>query len=92
MRSAASKDHIHPVTSVPPQITLSDFIGQVKGSNSHFANHELSLLYHFSWQTEYGIVSFGGRQLDRVVQYVQNQPAHHLKGTVIPLLGRAEAE
>ena len=86
------EDHIHLVASVPPQIALSDFIGQVKGNSSHFVNHELSLPYQFNWQAEYGVVSFGGKQLDMAVKYVKSQRQHHLEGTVIPFLECVEAE
>ena len=87
-----TEDHIHLVASVPPRLALSDFIGQVKGNGSHFVNHELSQPYHFSWQAEYGVVSFGGRQLNMVAKYVKNQRLHHGEGTIIPFLERVEAE
>jgi hypothetical protein len=47
---------------------------------------------HFAWQAEYGVVSFGGKQLDFVVKYVKNQRKHHLEGQVIPFLERYEQE
>jgi len=86
------EDHVHLVASVLPKIALADFMGQVKGNSSHFVNHTLSLSYHFQWQTEYGVVSFGGKQLDLVVKYVKNQRQHHAEGAIIPFLERVEAE
>jgi putative transposase len=86
------EDHVHLVASVPPRIALADFIGQVKGNSSHFINNELSLPYHFSWQAENGVVSFGGKQLDIVVKYVKNQRQHHLEGTIIAFLECVEVE
>ena len=86
------EDHIHLAASVPPRIALADFMGQVKGNSSHWVNHELSLPYHFNWQAEYGVVSFGGKQLGVVVKYVKNQRQHHSEGTIIPFLERVEAE
>ncbi len=86
------EDHIHLAASVPPKIALSDFIGQVKGNSSHFVNNELSLPYQFRWQREYGVVSFGGKQLDMVVKYVKNQRQHHIEGTIIPFLERMETD
>jgi len=85
-------DHVHLVASVPPRIALCNFIGQVKGNSSHFVNHELSLPYHFGWQAEYGIVSFGGKQLDMVVKYVKNQRQRHLEGTTVLFLECVEPE
>jgi REP element-mobilizing transposase RayT len=86
------EDHIHLVATVPPKISLADFIGQVKGNSSHFVNHELSIPHHFKWQAEYGVVSFGGKQLDMVVKYAKNQHQHHTDGTLISFLERTEPE
>jgi REP element-mobilizing transposase RayT len=86
------EDHAHLVASVPPSISLAEFIGQVKGNSSHFVNHVPAPTMHFAWQAEYGVVSFGGKQLDFVVKYVKNQRKHHLEGQVIPFLERYEQE
>ena len=79
-------DHVHLAVSVPPKVALSTFIGQVKGNSSHFVNHELELDVPFAWQTAYGVVSFGGKRLDMVVQYVKGQKKHHAEHTTINML------
>ena len=86
------EDHVHLVASVPPRISPAEFVGQVKGNSSHWINHELALQDHFAWQSEYGIVSFGGKQLDLVVRYVKNQRQHHADKTVLSFLERVAAE
>jgi len=83
-----TSDHIHLVASIPPRISLSDFIGQVKGNSSHFVNHKLKPEYQFAWQNEYGVISFGKRQLRQIVRYVLNQHKHHGQGTVLEQLER----
>jgi putative transposase len=85
-------DHIHLAASVPPKAALAQFIGQVKGNSSHFVNHELALPYHFGWQAEYGIVSFGEKQLNWIVNYVKNQPQHHSEKRNVPFLERVTGE
>jgi len=82
------EDHVHLVVSVPPKIALSTFIGQVKGTSSHFVNHEVRPEYYFSWQDAYGVVSFGERHLKWVVEYALHQREHHDAGTIVPLLER----
>jgi putative transposase len=84
--------HIHLVASVPPKVALSKFVGQVKGNSSHFVNHELGTETHFAWQSEYGVVSFGGKKLDMIVKYVKNQQAHHTEGTTMTMLESATSE
>jgi putative transposase len=86
------EDHVHLVVSVPPKIALSTFIGQVKGNSSHFVNHGLDVDIPFTWQAEYGVVSFGGKRLDTVVRYVKNQRKHHANGTTIAMLERIVPE
>ena len=80
------EDHVHLAVSIPPKLSLSDFVSQVKGNSSHFVNHELGI--PFAWQAEYGVVSFGGKQLDVVVKYVKNQRQHHLDKTTMAFLER----
>lgn len=83
------ENHVHMVVSVPPSLALSEFIGQVKGSSSHFANHKLALPTTSAWQAEYGVRSFDARQLPRIVAYVRDQRQHHAQGTMIPGLERS---
>jgi putative transposase len=87
-----TEDHVHMVASVPPTLSLAQFVGQVKGASSHLANRELSPTGGFAWQAEYGVVSFGGRQLARAVGYVLRQREHHQDGTVVPGLERVGTE
>ncbi|TAK32791.1 MAG: IS200/IS605 family transposase [Chloroflexota bacterium] len=83
------EDHVHVATSVPPKLALSEFIGQLKGSSAHLANHKLALPVTFAWQAEYGVLSFDGKQLARIIAYVQEQKQHHAQGTLIPVLERS---
>jgi len=71
------EDHVHLAVSVPPSISLSYFIGQVKGNSSHFVNFELQPAYYFEWQEGFGVVSFGPKQLGFVIDYIHNQRIHH---------------
>lgn len=79
-------DHVHLVVSIPPRLAPARFIGEVKGNGSHFVNHVIRPGYQFAWQNDYGVISFSERQLRQIVQYVRNQPEHHARGTLSPLL------
>lgn len=80
------EDHIHLAVSVPPKISLSDFVGQLKGNSSHFVNHVIKPNDPFNWQNEYGVVSFGRKNLPMIVSYVNNQKQHHREKTIIDRL------
>jgi putative transposase len=81
--------HVHVAVTVPPTITSSEFIGQLKGGSSHDVNHELGRRDKvLQWQAGYGVVSFGARDLEWVKEYIQNQREHHARGTVPDRLER----
>ena len=76
------EDHVHIAVTVPPKHTLSRFIGEVKGGSSHFVNHVVKPDFEFYWQNEYGVLSFGERNLSTIVRYIHNQKQHHADGTI----------
>lgn len=74
------EDHVHLVVQIEPFVTISDFVGKIKGSSSH----ELNARYgagSLKWQRGYGVVSFSEKDLPAVLRYVANQREHHRKGT-----------
>jgi REP element-mobilizing transposase RayT len=79
--------HVHLALSVPPTITISEFVGQLKGSSSHDANQRLGHKV-LEWQTGYGVVSFGTKDQPWVVDYVRNQRDRHSRGQVEDRLER----
>jgi putative transposase len=70
--------HVHLCVSTPPTLTISNFIGELKGSSSHHANHTNPTRDTvLQWQVGYGVVSFGTGDLEWVKGYVRNQKEHH---------------
>jgi len=57
------EDHIHLAVSVPPTLNISEWIGELKGASAHFINHEICNRKTLAWQTGYGVVSFGTKDL-----------------------------
>ena len=85
-------DHVHLVATVPPTLLISEWVGRLKGSSSHFINHEIVNRKVLEWQAKYGVVSFGTKDLPWVVDYVRRQREHHARGAVQERLERAETE
>lgn len=84
-----TETHIHIGVTVPPTLTPSEFIGQLKGGSSHDVNQEIGRRDKtLHWQAGYGIVSFGTRRLDWVVDYIRNQREHHATGSIHDRLER----
>ncbi len=81
-------DHVHLAVSMPPTVGISDWIGKLKGASAHYINHEICNRKVPAWQTGYGVVSFGTKDLPWVVAYIRNQKPHHAADTVHDRLER----
>jgi REP element-mobilizing transposase RayT len=86
------ENHIHLVASIPPNLSISDFVQNIKGSSAHHLNHICASQDIFAWQRGYGVFSLGGKQLEQAVVYVKKQKEHHLNGTAIASLERRTQE
>lgn len=82
-----TETHVHLAVTIAPTITISEFIGQLKGASSHEVNQAIGSKV-LEWQTGYGVVSFGTRDLEWVRAYVRNQKEHHARGDVHERLER----
>jgi putative transposase len=71
------EDHIHVVLRIDPTVPVAEAVGKLKGSASRFCNQSLDVLTTFQWQTGYAALTFGKRDLPKLVAYVQNQKVHH---------------
>ena len=59
--------HVHVCVTIPPTITISEFIGELKGASSHQVNHQNPTRDKIlQWQSGYGVVSFGTKDLQWV--------------------------
>ena len=84
------EEHIHLVVSIPPVLSIADFVKQIKGSSAHYLNSAfVTDSDKFGWQEGYGVFSLGGKQLEQAVNYVKNQKEHHRQGTAIASLEQA---
>ena len=69
-------DHVHLAVSIPPSVSLSDFMHQIKGASSRLLR-ESGGFREFYWQPEYGAISFHEDLLPKITSYVLNQRQHH---------------
>ncbi len=76
-------DHVHVLVRVPPTLSVSDLVKQLKGSSSHFVTHRLGVT-GFKWQGAYGAFTVDKIGAERVKSYILNQEAHHNDNTFWP--------
>ncbi len=81
--------HFHVAVTIPPTLTISVFVGQLKGASSHDVNQHFAMRGRvLEWQAGYGVVSFGTKDLPWVRQYIQDQRSHHATGKIVDRLER----
>lgn len=72
-------DHCHILLGLNPSQSISDLVRDIKANSSKWVNEEHRTSVKFNWQEGYGAFSYAKSQLDAVVNYILNQPAHHSK-------------
>ncbi|NJL80961.1 MAG: IS200/IS605 family transposase [Richelia sp. RM2_1_2] len=78
------EDHIHLLIGLPPTLSVSDLIKNIKGSSSHLVTHEIKPGEFFKWQGSYGAFTVGHDGIDKVANYIRNQAIHHQQKSIIP--------
>lgn len=70
-------NHLHILVGLKPNIALSDLVRDIKCNSTKFINDKRWLRGNFNWQKGFGAFSYSHSQLDRVINYIQNQKKHH---------------
>jgi REP element-mobilizing transposase RayT len=84
-----TETHVHVAVTIPPTLTISEFVGQLKGATSYEVNHHGGTREAIlQWQSGYGVVSFGSKDLEWIKQYIRNQREHHTNGQIHSRLER----
>ena len=76
-----TSDHIHILYGLNPSVSVSDTVHDIKRGSSLFINNNKLVPGKFSWQEGYGGFTYSRSQVESVYRYIENQEAHHLKGT-----------
>lgn len=89
-------DHTHFLAGIHPKQSMSDLLELVKGDSSEFINNHNFTKRKFNWQTGFGAFSISRSHLDKAVNYIHNQKAHHQKESLrdeyLRLLKKYEVE
>ena len=70
------KDHIHIFFGMYP-CDLPALVGEIKSNSSKWINKSKFTQCHFQWQNGYGFFTYCNRHRSNVIQYIDNQQAHH---------------
>lgn len=72
-------DHAHIFVGKRPNQSESDLVRDIKTNSSKFINDKQWVKGRFAWQEGFGAFSHSKSQVNQVVAYILNQPAHHQK-------------
>jgi len=71
------RDHVHILCFLSKKITLMKLMEEVKGHSSKWIKTKGEEFREFYWQSGYGAFSVNSRDVDRIINYIRNQKAHH---------------
>ncbi len=72
-------DHVHILCMLSKKIALMNLLEEVKCHSSSWMKTLDPSLKNFYWQNGYGAFSVNPSEVDRVINYIANQHAHHSK-------------
>ena len=75
------EDHVRILLSLPSAMAISKALQLIKGGSSKWIHETFPEHRLFAWQEEYGAFSVSVSQLDKTMEYIQGQEAHHRKMT-----------
>src|SRR5450759_4278955 len=75
------EDHVHILLSLPSTMAVSKALQLIKGGSSKWIHETFPEHRGFAWQEEYGAFSVSVSQLDKTIEYLKGQEAHHRKMT-----------
>jgi putative transposase len=70
-------DHLHCLISLGKEQNVAKVCQLIKGESSYWINQNRLVEEQFLWQDDYWAVSVSESQVDRVMEYINNQEIHH---------------
>ncbi len=76
-RIGGMPDHVHMFVSLPPSLSLAEFVQRVKTDSSKWMKANPNFPYFNGWGREYAGFSYNLRDKDMIVGYIMRQKEHH---------------
>ena len=74
-----ASDHVHLLFGLSRTLSIAEVVESVKTSSSKWIKAKPADLADFHWQKGYGAFSVSDSEVDRVIDYIQEQ--HHARTT-----------
>lgn len=87
------EDHVHLILNFPATVEFAKVLQAIKGTSSNFARDNFPRTeLGYGWQDGYGAFSISPSQLQKAIDYVQNQKQRHAKGKLWPSFEQTSEE
>jgi len=73
------EDHVHIFIGLNPKNSISDLVSDLKRNSGIFIRDKFLQKKKFLWQEGYAAFSYSQNAREKVVNYIDNQEAHHCK-------------
>jgi putative transposase len=70
-------NHVHILVDLPATITIAKAAQEFKALSSKWIHETFPRHRAFAWQEGYGAFSVSVSNLERIIQYIENQAQHH---------------
>ena len=74
-------DHLHILASFKADTAVATMMRRIKANSSGWMNRRPEARSRFGWQNGYAAFSVSESQVEKVRQYIRNQPEHHGRKT-----------
>ncbi|MFP4579250.1 MAG: IS200/IS605 family transposase [Candidatus Sumerlaeia bacterium] len=78
-RVGGVEDHVHLAVRLSRTLTIADLVEQIKTSSSKWAKTQNNSLSAFAWQKGYACFSISPKDLNSLIQYIDEQGQRHKK-------------
>lgn len=79
LRINGTADHIHILIGMRPKQAIAALVQNVKTESSKWIKSKRFCKIPFAWQEGYGAFSYSKPVIHHVIDYINNQEAHHKK-------------
>jgi REP element-mobilizing transposase RayT len=73
-------DHIHLILKYPSILSVAEIVKKAKGGSSRLINQTLKVDELFRWQAGYAAYTVSRWDLQKIIEYVNNQKKNHAEG------------
>lgn len=81
VRVGGYQDHVHILCVLSRKIAQMKLLEELKKQSSKWIKSQGQSYANFYWQDGYGIFSVNPAEIEKVVDYINNQEEHHMRRT-----------